>query len=163
MQSTSILFEEEKSNSYLSMIPRCKFDYDNNIYISIFKDVYDLIVNVKTQYTRINAEQLMLLNSKNSVRMLMILHMIDGFDDDVPKLKKYSLETLNNMFGTNIARMGEFDRAILKKAKIDLDTNSILSFEYDIIYDKDSMSAGRPRAIGAVIYLIDNKPQPTLF
>ena len=95
--------------------------------------------------------------------MLIILHMIDGFDDAVPKLKRYYLDELNGMFGTNFPRMGEFDRTILKKAKIDLDTNSTLSFEYDIIYDKNTMSAGRPKAIGATIYLIDNKPQPTLF
>ncbi len=163
MQSTSIYFEDDKDESYVSLIPRFKIDYNNNIYISIFKDVYDLILNVKKEYTQINAEQLMLLNSKNSVRMLMILNMINGFDDHVPKLKKYSLESLNKMFGTNFPRMGEFDRTILKKVKIDLDTNVNLSFEYDILYDKDSISAGRPRAIGATIKLIDNKPQPTLF
>ncbi len=163
MQSTSIHFENDKSEIYVSLIPRCKIDYNNNIYISIFKDVYDLILNVKKEYTQINAEQLMLLNSKNSVRMLMILNMINGFDDHVPKLKKYSLESLNKMFGTNFPRMGEFDRTILKKVKIDLDINVNLSFEYDIIYDKDSISAGRPRAIGATIKLIKNKPQPTLF
>ncbi len=163
MQSTSIHFENDKDESYISLIPRCKIDYNGNIYISIFKDVYDLILNVKKEYTKINAEQLMLLSSKNSVRMLMILNMINGFDDHVPKLKKYSLESLNKMFGTNFPRMGEFDRTILKKVKIDLDKNVNLSFEYDILYDKDSISAGRPRAIGATIKLIDNKPHPTLF
>ncbi len=163
MQSTSIHFENDKNESYVSLIPRCQIDYNNNIYISIFKDVYDLILNVKKEYTQINAEQLMLLNNKNSVRMLIILNMIDGFDDYVPKIKKYSLESLNKMFGTSFARMGEFDRTILKKVKIDLDTNTNLSFEYDIIYDKDSVSIGRPRAIGATIKLIENKPQPTLF
>ena len=52
---------------------------------------------------------------------------------------------------------------MLKKAKIDLDNNSKISFVYDINYDKEAHTVGRAKAVGVTIHLIDNTPNPTLF
>ena len=122
-----------------------------------------MIVDVKDKYTMINAEQLMLMKSKHSARMLLLLELINGFDDHIPKLKRYSLEEINELFGTNYKRLGQFEVEVLKKAKLDLDNNSKVSFIYDVNYDKEFNTVGRAKAVGVTIHLIGNKPNPTLF
>jgi len=163
MQKTSISWSDEKSKSFVSVLPKCEVIYGGNIEITIFKEVINMIVDVKNRYTMINAEQLMLMKSKHSARMLLLLEMINGFDEHVPKVKRYELEEINHLFGTNYKRMGEFEKKILKSAKEDLDTNSKISFIYDINYDKDIHSVGRAKAVGVTIHLVDNNPQPKLF
>jgi len=163
MQKTSISWGDTKSKTFVSVLPKCRIEFGGNIEITMFKEIIQLIVDVKNKYTRVNAEQLMLLKSKHSARMILLLEMINGFDENVGKLKRYDLSELNSLFGTNYKRLGEFDKKILKPVKRDLDTNSSLSFVYDIIYDKEVSSAGRPKAVGVTIYLIDNSPQPSLF
>jgi hypothetical protein len=95
--------------------------------------------------------------------MLLLLEMINGFDEHIPKLKRYELEELNLLFGTSYKRLGEFEREVLKKAKEDLGKNSKLSFVYDINYDKEAHTIGRAKAVAVTIHLIDNQPRPTLF
>lgn len=163
MQKTSISWSNEKSKSFVSVLPKCEVIYGGNVEITIFKEVISMIVDVKNRYTMINAEQLMLMKSKHSARMLLLLEMINGFDEHIPKLKKYELEEINLLFGTNYKRMGEFEREVLKKSKDDLDTNSKISFIYDVNYDKDIHSVGRSKAVGVTIHLIDNNPHPKLF
>jgi plasmid replication initiation protein len=163
MQKTSISWTDEKKKSFVSVLPKCEIVYNGNIELTMFKEVIDMIIGVKNKYTTINAEQLMRMKSKHSARMLLLLEMINGFDEHVPKLKRYELEELNLLFGTSYKRLGEFEREVLKKAKEDLDNNSKLSFVYDINYDKDAHTIGRAKAVAVTIYLIDNQPQPTLF
>ena len=163
MQKTSISWTDEKSKSFVSVLPKCYIEFGGNIEITMFKEVIQMIVDVKSKYTSVNAEQLMLLKSKHSARMILLLEMMNGFDEHVPKLKRYDLGELNLLFGTNYKRLGEFDREVLKKAKEDLDTNSKLSFVYDIYYDKEAHTVGRAKAVGVTIHLIDNNPQPKLF
>ena len=166
MQKTSISWSDEKSKSFVSVLPKCHIEYGGNIEITMFKEVIQMIVDVRGKlgkYSLINVEQLMRLKSKHGVRMILLLEMMNGFDEHVPKLKKYDLAELNLLFGTNYKRLGEFDRKILKPVKEDLDINSKLSFVYDINYDKEAHTVGRAKAVGVTIHLIDNNPQPKLF
>ena len=163
MQKTSISWTDEKSKSFVSVLPKCHIEFGGNIEITMFKEVIQMIVDVKSKYTSINAEQLMRLKSKHSARMILLLEMMNGFDEHIPKLKRYELDELNLLFGTNYKRLGEFEREVLKKAKRDLDENSKLSFVYDVNYDKEAHTVGRSKAVGVTIHLIDNNPQPTLF
>ena len=163
MQKTSISWSNEKSKSFVSVLPKCEIIYGGNVEITMFKEVINMIVDVKNKYTMINAEQLMLMKSKHSARMLLLLEMINGFDEHIAKRKKYTLEEINQLFGTNYKRMGEFERKILKPAKEDLDNNSKISFIYEVNYDKEAHTVGRAKAVGVTIDLVDNKPNPTLF
>lgn len=163
MQKTSISWIDEKSKSFVSVLPKCHIEFGGNIEITMFKEVIQMIVDVKSKYTSINAEQLMRLKSKHSARMILLLEMMNGFDEHIPKLKRYDLDELNLLFGTNYKRLGQFEQEVLKKAKRDLDDNSKLSFVYDVNYDKEAHTVGRAKAVGVTIHLIDNNPQPTLF
>ena len=163
MQKTSISWTDEKSKSFVSVLPKCYVEYGGIIKITMFREVIQMIVDVKSKYTSINTEQLMKLKSKHSVRMILILEMINGFDEDIPKLKRYDFDELNLIFGTKYKRLGQFEQEILKKVKEDLDTNSKLSFVYEVNYDKDFHTVGRSKAVGITIYLKDNVPRPKLF
>ena len=163
MQETSISWRDENAENFVSVIPRASFGYNGILEIEMFEDILNMILEVRNKYTTINAEQLMLMKSKHSARMLLLLEMINGFDENVPKLKRYDLEELNLLFGTHYKRMGEFERKILKLVKEDLDKNSKISFIYDINYDKEFRTVGRAKAVGATIKIVGNSPQPTLF
>jgi plasmid replication initiation protein len=164
MTETSISITDEFSESYISVIPKAKFNYSGKLEITMFREILEMVTEVKKQYTTIDAEQIMELGSKHSVRMLMLLEQIKNFhrtDKDengnkvrieLPKKKTYELEELNLLFGTKYTRLGEFDRAVLKKVKTELDSNSKTSFEYEIEYDKAPETKGRPKAVRATIY-----------
>jgi len=159
MQETSVSWKDERAENFVSVIPRANFTYGGTLEIEMYQDILNMIRNVKGKYSVINAQQLMLLKSKHSARMILLLEMINGFDEHIPKLKRYELDELNLLFGTNYKRLGEFEREVLKKAKKDLDTNSKLSFVYDINYDKDTHTVGRAKAVAVTIHLIDNFPK----
>ena len=163
MQKTSISWKDERAENFVSVIPRANFTYGGTLEIEMYQEVLAMIRDVKSKYTSVNAEQLMMLKSKHSARMILLLEMIKGFDPEIPKLKRYDLDELNALFGTNYKRMGQFEQEVLKKAKEDLDANAKISFEYDINYDKEADTVGRAKAVGATIYLRDNNPQPKLF
>jgi len=163
MQETSISWKDEEGENFVSVIPKARFGFNGVLEIEMFDDILNMIIDVKNKYTTINAEQLMLMTSKHSARMLLLLEMINGFDVHIPKLKKYEFEELNLLFGTKYKRLVEFEREVLKKAKEDLDNNSKISFIYDIMYDKEFNTVGRAKAVGVTIHLIDNNPQPKLF
>jgi plasmid replication initiation protein len=163
MQETSISWKDEKAENFVSVIPRASFGYNGHLEIEMFDDILNMILEVRNKYTTINAEQLMRMKSKHSARMLLLLEMMNGYDEHIPKLKRYDLEELNLLFGTNYKRLGEFERKILKPVKEDLDKNSKISYVYDINYDKEFRTVGRAKAVGATIHLIDNNPKPTLF
>lgn len=163
MTETSISWKDEKAENFVSVIPKAEFGYNGVLKIDIYEDIMNMIIGVKGKYSIVNAEQLMLMKSKHSARMLLLLEMINGFDEHIPKLKKYDLEELNLLFGTNYKRLGQFEQEVLKKAKEDLDTNSKKSFIYDVMYDKENISVGRSKAVGVTIHLINNSPQPKLF
>lgn len=163
MTETSVSITDDKSESYITVIPYAKFNYNGKMEIRIFKEVMQLISEVKNRFTIIDVKEVMKLTSKHSVRMITILEMIEGFDKHIPKRKYYTLEELNLLFGTDYLRLIELERKILEPVKKELDATSKLSFLYEIRYDKESATVGRAKAVGVTIDLIQNTPQGKLF
>ncbi len=164
MTETSVSFTDEFSESFMSVIPKAKFNYSGKLELLMFREVLEMVVEVKNKYTTIDAEQIMKMSHKHSVRMLMLLEMIanfhrveDGVRIELPKRKTYELEELNLLFGTRYPRLGEFEREILKKVKEELDNTSKLSFLYEIEYDKKPETKGRPKAMRVTIDILERK------
>lgn len=164
MTETSISITDDKSKSYITVLPHAKFNYSGTLEIKMFKEVLELIKRTKNQFTVIDALQVVKLSSKHSIRMIMLLEYIANFDENVAKRKYYELDELNKMFGTKYKRMGQFEKEVLLKAKEELDNNSKLSFVYDIKYDKEAHTVGRAKAVGVTISVIEsNYYKPKLF
>lgn len=164
MTETSISITDEFSESFMSVIPKAKFGYSGKLELLMFREVLEMVVEVKNKYTTIDAKQIMKLGSKHSVRMLMLLEMIANFNRmedsviiELPKRKYYELEELNLLFGTNYKRLGQFEKEVLEKVKEELDNASKLSFIYEIEYDKKPEAKGRPKAVGVTIDVIERK------
>lgn len=163
MSETSISVIDEKSESYINVLPYVKFGYDGKATLEMRRDILELIKATKNQFTIIDASKIMKLGSKHSVRMLMLLEYIKGFDEHVAKRKHYDLEEMNLMFGTKYKRIKQFEAEILVPVKEELDATSRLSFVYEVHKDKPTATVGRAKAIGVIIDLVQNTPQRTLF
>jgi len=159
MTETSITFVvENEYEEFISVIPKVKNIYGGYIEFSMFNKVLKLIQEVENKFTVIDLTNLMKLKSKHSIKMIQILEMIQGFSKDVAKRKYYDLASLNGLFGTNYKTLYEFERRILKNTKKELDQVSNLTFTYSKKMDKaDIGTAGRPKAVGLYIELLDNK------
>ena len=166
MQQVTFTFRSEKPKRIKDIVVIPKAEYfigEGKIEIEIYKEILDLIGEVKNKFTMIDVKQLMNFNSKHSVKMIGILEMINGFDENVPKRKYYDLNELNGMFDTKYKRILELERKIFIPAKKELDANSKLSFIYQVKYEKEDAKAGRPKAVGIIIDLVRNTPQGVLF
>ncbi|NCB82688.1 MAG: RepB family plasmid replication initiator protein [Bacilli bacterium] len=163
MTETSISIIDEQSESYMTVIPKAKFNYSGKLEITMLKEVLQLVKATQNQFTIINASKVMKLGSKHSVRMLMLLEYIKGFDEHVAKRKHYDLEEMNLMFGTNYKKITDLERFILVPVKEELDATSRLSFVYEVHKDKPTATVGRAKALGVIIDLVQNTPQRTLF
>ena len=162
MTETSISIVDEKSESYITVIPKAKFiTGTNKLEIDMYKEILELVWQVEKRFTVIDVKALMNLNSKHSVRMIQLLEMIQGFSG--AKRKHYDLAELNLMFGTKYTRFAEFERKILIPTKTELDTNSKLSFVYQTVFKENPKGKGRPIADSVTIDLIQNTPQGKLF
>jgi plasmid replication initiation protein len=158
MQQTAITFEDEKEGitTGMSLLPRYEIIHGKSkITLDLYGRVARMIIGVKSNYTYINTKTIMHLKRAHSMRMLGILNMVAGFDDDVAKRKRYDLDALNEIFGTKYKRLVDFQRKVLEPTKRELDLNSKLSFIHEINFD--NFGKGRPKAINIVIDLIDNK------
>jgi len=157
MQGTAITFEDEKEGTIvgMSLLPRYEIIHGKSkITIDLYGRIARMILGVKNNYTYINTRSLMHLKRAHSIRMLAILNMIAGFDDEVAKRKRYDLGELNDLFGTKYKRLVDIQRKILEPVKEELDINSKLSFLHEINFD--NFGKGRPKAVDIVIDLIDN-------
>lgn len=157
MQQTSITFEDEAEGTIegMSLLPRYKIIHGKSkIELDLYGKIARMIIGVKKNYTYINTKTLMHLKKAHSIRLLAILNMIAGFDDDVAKRKRYDLDALNEIFGTNYKRLVDIERYVLKPVKEELDLNSKLSFLHEINFD--NFGKGRPKAIDITIDLIAN-------
>lgn len=171
MTETSMSFTDEFGESFISVIPKAKFNYSGKLELLMFREVLEMVIDVKNKYTTIDAEQIMKLSSKHSVRMLMLLEMIANFHKiengiriELPKRKIYELEELNLLFGTSYLRLGQFETEVLKKVKEELDNTSKLTFLYEIEYDKKPETKGRPKAMRVIIDIKEQKNlNPKLF
>ena len=165
MQETSISFinEELQEELMINLLPWIDFQWGKNVIeIKLFSKIARMIIDVKKNYTFINTKQLMRLKNKNSIRMLPLLNRINQYDEHIPKLKRFELEEINELFGTNYKKFTDLERKVLIPIKEELDTNSHLSFIYDINFI--NIGRGRPKANNIVIYLVENsKVHPKLF
>lgn len=172
MQNTSLSFikYDDKgkplSETWIVLIPRVVFNYgkkDKTIEIDMFKEILDLIVEVENHFTTIDVKNVMELESKYSIRMVMILEHIFGFKGtpehwDVKQQKTFSLDDLNGMFGTKYKKLTDFERYVFKSTKAELDDKSEISFDYEINYGYTSpLQRGRPKALDCTIKLTQNK------
>lgn len=156
MQETSISFinESEGIEEGINLLPLYKFVYGKHqVKISLFVQIAKMIVDVKRNYTFINTKELMNLKNKHSLRLLPLLNTIAGYDEEIGKRKRMTLEELNEFFGTKHRSLYDLEKKILIPVKEELDSNSKLSFVYDINFE--SIGKGRPRAKDIVIDVIE--------
>ncbi len=165
MQETSISFinDQEQEELMISLLPWIEFQWGKNIIeIKLFSKIAKMIIDVKKNYTFVNTKQLMRLKNKNSIRILPLLNRIAQYDREIPKLKRFELEEINEFFGTKYRNFTDLERKLLIPVKEELDTNSHLTFIYEVNFI--NIGRGRPKANDIVIYLIENsKVQPKLF
>ena len=162
MTETSISITNDEETAYMSVLPKAIFSARGDLKIKVFKEVISLIKDVKNRCTVIDARQVMMLKSKHSIRMLMLLEYINTFSEKCAKRKHYDLDDLNALFGTNYKKLIEFEKYILKPTKEELDSFSKLTFIYEMQDDRDKR-VGRPRFTSVTLDLIDNLPQGRLF
>lgn len=156
MQKTQIKIKniEEKWTDYIALLPRFKRHYGKKqVEIKIFTDVAKLIINVPKKFggTMLNVKDICKLKNKHSMRMLPLLHMINGFDNNSIKQKTYVLDELNEIFGTSYKRIIDFDRRVLKDVQKELNTTSKMAFTYEINMGYIGVAKGRPKALSITI------------
>lgn len=155
MQETSISFinEKEKEELMINLLPYIDFKWGKkHIEIKLFSKISKLIIDVKNNYTFLDTSTLMGLKNKHSLRLLPVLNLISGYDDNVAKRKVYTLSDLNDLFGTAYKNLHDISRKILAPVKEELDSSSKLSFIYEINFD--NLGKGRPKATSIVIDVI---------
>lgn len=170
MRSTSVTFVERDNKGRIIVeegiviVPRSRYDYTaKTIEITMFKKILDLILEVEERFTTIDVKNVMELESKYSIRMVMILEQIFGFKGspehwDVKQQKTFTLEDLNDMFGTRYKNFTDFERKILKPTKEEMDDKSEISFTYRINKGYNSpLDRGRPKALSVTLKLVQNK------
>ena len=170
MQRTSVTFVKYNSKgkkeleTFIVLIPQATYNYTTKtIEIDMYKKILDLIIEVKSHFTTIDVKNVMELESKYSLRMVMILEQIFGFEGspehwDVKQQKTFTLDELNEMFDTKYKNLTDFKRNILEPTKAEMDDKSEISFEYTINKDYPSrIKRGRPKALGVTINLTQNK------
>ena len=121
------------------------------------KEIFTKLGKGQYSFSKANADNLMSLRHKHSLRMQMLLELISNFD--TVKRKRFTLEEMNGYFGVNYANYYELDRKILKPVKEEIDRNSKLTFIYE--FSTIKQTKGQPKINEVVIDLI--KTEPTLF
>jgi len=173
MQQTSITFinEFEQWEEGMSLLPLYKINYGRkqSIEINIFVKIAKLIIDVKKNYTMIDTKKLMQFKSKHTLRFLPLLQRIGAYQknvdmknaygsyttiDVIAKRKKFTLDDLNDFFGTKYKTLYDLERKVLLPIKRELDLLSRTSFVYDINFD--NFGRGRPKAVSITIDVIDN-------
>jgi hypothetical protein len=161
IQKTSITFvnyvnDKLATQEHISIIPYLKLTVGkDDIQIKVFNQILDLIKDVENRFTIINVSNLIQLKNVNTIKMLGLLKIIDGYSQHVAKKKTYTLYELNSLFGVNYKNFYEFERKILKPVKEEIDNESKLTFFYD--YNYEQVGRGRPSIKEIVIYLKNNE------
>lgn len=115
------------------------------------KSIFTELGKGQYAFSKANANNLMSLKHKHSLRMQMLLELINNFD--TAKRKHLTLEELNGYFGVNYTNYYEFERKILKPVKEQIDSNSTLTFTYQ--FNDEVFGTGRPKIKEVVIDLIE--------
>ena len=145
MQKTTISIIDEKSESYISLLPRIDYDLKGSVSITMDRDVYGLVKKSENNLTMIDSKRVYKLKGKHTAKMLILLEWISGFD--TPR-KEFNLEELNVLFGTRYKKYSHFEENVLRKAQKELDENSKLTFTYDDKRALTIVGKGRPRVVG---------------
>ena len=119
------------------------------------KSLFTELGKGKYSFSSANANNLMNLKNKHSLKMQLLLEQINNFDENIAKRKRYTLEEMNGYFGTNYKRYVDLERKILKSVKEEIDSNSTLTFEYFL--NDEVHGTGRPKIKEVVIDLIEQK------
>jgi plasmid replication initiation protein len=162
MQSVSITFvdEVEKYEEYINLMPRIKRLYGKKqVEIDLYAKVARLIIDVPKQIggTMLNVKEICKLKSKHSIRLLPILHMINGFDYPAEKKKTYSLPELNDIFGVSYKKFEAIEKYILKHVQHELNTTSKMGFTYEVNMGYHGIAKGRPKALSITITPVSKK------
>lgn len=140
-------------------VPIHSYEYVNrNKYIEL--EVSSLAKRILTElgrgmysFNQANANNIMSLKHKHSVRIQLLLEQINNFD--TVKRKRFTIEELNGYFGTNYKRYIDIERKILIPAKEEIDNNSNLTFIYQVV--DEAHGTGRPKIKHITIDLIEQK------
>lgn len=156
MQGVSITFvdEIEKYEEYINLMPRIKRLYGKKqVEIDLYTKVARLIVDVPKQIggTMLNVKEICKMKSKHSIRLLPILHMINGFEYPSEKKKTYSLLELNDIFGVSYKKFDDIEKRILKDVQHELNTTSKMGFTYEINMGYHGIARGRPKSLSVTI------------
>lgn len=162
MQSVSITFvdEVEKYEEYINLLPRIKRLYGKKqVEIDLYAKVARLIIDVPKQIggTMLNVKDICRLKSKHSIRLLPILHMINGFDEHTKKQKTYTLPELNDIFGVSYKKFDDIEKRILKDVQHELNTSSKMGFTYEVNMGYHGIPKGRPKALSITITPVPKK------
>ena len=170
LRETSIKVVDTKEElTEIVLVPKSKILHGKNIiYIDVYNEILNLIIEVEKKYTTIDFTNMMKISNKHSLKILQLITSILNFtrlkDDkkiDISKRKFYSIEELNIMLGVNYKSCSEWERRILKPCQEDLDNTSKLSFTYDSRFTPQER--GRPKSLGFYLYpKVIGKIQPTL-
>jgi len=142
-------------------VPIHTYKYDHSKkYITIgvspiAKKLFTELGKGQYSFSSANANNLMTLKHKHSIRMQLLLELISNFDENIAKRKRYTLEELNGYFGTSYKRYIDLERKILIPVKEEIDSSSTLSFSYQFI--DEAHGTGRPKIKEVVIDLIEQK------
>jgi len=170
MQRTSVTFVKyndkgkKELETFIVLVPYAEHNYTTKtIEIDMYKKILDLIVEVEERFTTIDVKNVMELESKYSLRMVMILEQVFGFEGspehwDVKQQKTFNLEELNGLFGTSYKNFTDVERKILIPTKAEMDDKSEISFDYVVNKGYPSrIKRGRPKALDCTIKLKQNK------
>jgi len=142
--------------------PIHSYEYRNRskeIYIEVSSKAKSLFTELekgKYSFNQANAQNLMNLKHKHSIRMQLLIEHIGNFDDKVAKRKRYTLEQLNGYFGVNYKNYYELERRILKPAKEEINKSCKLGFKYELLDDRENVGVGRPRIKEVLVDIIDH-------
>lgn len=156
--------EDEDTYEWISIIPAGVYvKGKHKLTITMFLYVIYMIKNVSEQYVNIDVDNMMKLNNANTLKMIQILELIDGYKAPAKKQKTMSLDELNGYFGTKYRSCYLLESKLLTKVKNELDQNSKLTFEYEKYFDQ-AVKKGRPKQLGFKVVLVNNtKRQQVMF
>ncbi len=156
MQEVSITFinEEEEWEEYINLLPRIRRMYGKKqVEIDLYSKVARLIIDVPKEIggTMLNVKDICRLKSKHSIRLLPILHKINGYTYPAEKKQTFDLYELNAIFGVKKRKIHEIEDEILKEVQHELNTTSKMGFTYEINFGYHGIAKGRPKALSITI------------
>lgn len=144
IQNTVVTYYDNKDRKLedkISLISRQKMITRSIIQIDMHEKIYCKIKE-SSNYSILQASNFQNNLSYNSLRVLLLCGMINNYD--TPR-KEFDLAELNFLFDVNYKNLYEFDRQIFKKAQVELDESSNLSFVTERVDSLEDVERGRPK------------------